>query len=218
MAVYFLNAEFNYPQTIIDEVITAVQKYLGFVTKDLLIKNPFDVVVYPNHYWTEDTGGVDGHAQSGGFLLLRIDLRDEKYRIKDLLGSPLKAVVVHEANHVARWQGPGYGFSLLEATVSEGLATVYEKMNSKGHEIPHADYSNLEEFLGKYRTRDKNDDATYNHNSWFFGFDPKYPKFLGYKVGTYIIDEALKNNPKISIQQMTTMKAEEIIKLSGIEL
>ena len=218
MAVYFLNAEFNYPQIIIDEVISAVQEYIGFVTTDLLIKNLFDIVIYPNHYWTEGTGGVDGHTQSGGFLLLRIDLRDEKYKIKDLLGSPLKAVVFHEANHVARWQGPGYGFTLLEATISEGLGTVYEKMNTAGYEIPHADYSNLEELLGKYRTRDKNDDATYNHNSWFFGFDPKYPKFLGYKVGAYIVDEALKNNPNMSIQDMTIMEAEEIVDLSGVKI
>lgn len=218
MSVYFLNAEFNYPDTVVDEVVLFVTKYVDEVTKDLSIEKPFDITIYPNYKWTEGVGGVDGHAMSGGVLQIRIDLRDSVLKIKDLLGTPLQAVVYHECNHIARWQGPGYGWSLLEATVSEGIATVYEKMKTESHEMSHADYSNIEELLQVYRLRNKEDDSSYNHNAWFLGFDPKYPKFLGYRVGTYIVEKALELNPKLSLVQMTRLQADEIIKLSKVEL
>ena len=218
MSVYFLNAEFNYPPNVIDEVVLTVSGYISNVTRDLEIKKPFDVTIYPNHKWTEDTGGVDGHAMSGGVLQIRIDLRDSIYSVKELLGTPLQAVVYHECNHIARWQGPGYGWSLLEATISEGVATVYEKMKTDAHEMPHANYSNVEELLEVYRIRDKTNDTSYNYNAWFLGFDPKYPKFIGYKVGTYIIEKVLELNPDLSVKQLTTMEVDEIIKLSKVDL
>lgn len=218
MSVYFLNAEFNYPKTIVDEVVLFVARYVDEVTKDLSVEGPFDVTIYPNYKWTEGVGGVDGHAMSGGVLQIRIDLRDSVLKIKDLLGAPLQAVVYHECNHIARWQGPGYGWSLLEATVSEGVATVYEKMKTEPHEMSHADYSNIEELLQIYRLRNKDEDLSYNHNTWFLGFDPKYPKFLGYKVGTYIVEKVLELNPELSLIQITRLEVDEIIKLSKVEL
>lgn len=218
MAIYFLNAEFNYPQDLVDRVTLAVSKYAEGAAKDLDIKNPFDVTIYPNHKWTEETEGVDGDALSAGVLQVRIDLRNEKYKIENLLGTPLKGLVRHEMNHVARWQGPGYGWSLLEATVSEGLGTVYEKMSTDPHDMPHADYSNIKELLSYYRNRNKEEDKGYNHSSWFFGFDKKYPKYLGYKVGTYIIEKVLELNPSLSIKELTVTETDKLVELSKVEL
>jgi hypothetical protein len=218
MLTYFLNAEFNYENVVVDRTVAAVNEYVDGVVKDLEIKNPFDVIIYPNWRYTEETDGVDGYAMSGGVLLIRIDLRQSKFKLDDVLGILLKGVVYHEANHIARWQGPGYGTSLMEATISEGLATAYEKMIVAPYPLPHSDYSNINEMLAVYRTRNKAEDSNYNHSVWFFGVTPGFEKWLGYKVGTYLVEEALKKNPKISISELTRTKTEDILKLSGVEL
>lgn len=218
MAIYFLNAEFKYPKILVDEVTSTIENYINEAVSDLKIKGDFDVLVYPNHEWTKDTDGVDGHAMSGGVLQIRIDLRNTFRSIKTLLGSPLKATIFHECNHIARWQGPGYGWGLLEATISEGLATVYERSKTAPYVIPHSDYSDIENLLSFYHRRNKHEDLSYNHNVWFFGFDPKFPKFLGYKVGTYVVDEALKNSKGTSIVELTQKTAKEILRISNLEL
>ena len=46
MSVYFLNAEFNYPPNVIDEVVLTVSGYISNVTRDLEIKKPFDVTEF----------------------------------------------------------------------------------------------------------------------------------------------------------------------------
>ena len=217
MATYFLNAEFNYPDELVRRVSDVVTSYATDAAKDLSIQKPFDIIIYPNHAWTDETGGVDGYAMSGGVLQIKVDLRNEKFKIDDVLGVPLKGTVFHEVNHIARWQGPGYGWTLLESTVSEGLATAYEKMIIAPNPVPHGEYEqDLDKLLSFYKNRDKEKDSTYNHNSWFLGFDPEYPKYLGYKVGTYIVETALENNPTLTLKELTTKTAEEVITLSGL--
>lgn len=218
MALYFLNAEFNYPADLVEKVSAVVLGYVEEVIKDLDIKKPFDVTIYPNHKWTEETDGVDGDALSAGVLQVRLDLRNEKFPLNILLGTPLKGLIYHETNHVARWQGPGYGWTLFEATISEGLATVYEKMITEPHPMPHADYSNIAELLPYYKNRNRDEDKGYNHSSWFFGMDTNYPKYLGYKVGTYIVDQALVMNPSLSIKDLTLMEAEKVLELSKVKI
>lgn len=218
MSIYFLNAECNYPQPLVDEVITMVKKYVEFATENLSIEKPFDITIYPNYTWTAGVEGVDGEAFSGGLLQLRLDLRNELFKISDLLGDPLKVTICHECNHIARWQSVGYGTSLLEATVSEGLATSYEKQVCGSYPIKHGDYSNIEELLQFYRERNTEEDERYNHGEWFFGKNEKYPKWLGYRVGTYIVEEVLKNNPSFLLTEITKMPAAKILALSNVKL
>lgn len=218
MNIHFLNAEFKYEEPLVKRVIDTATNYINGAIQDLNIQKPFDVTMYPNHAWTEETDGVDGEAFSGGLLQLRIDLRNEKNKIDDLLGDPLKATIYHECNHILRWQSVGYGTSLIEATISEGIATSYEKMICAPYVIKHADHSNIEELLKYYRERNKDEDTTYNHWEWFFGTHNKYPRWLGYKVGSYIVDEAMKNKPSMTFTEITKMSAEEILAISNISI
>ncbi len=218
MGIYFLNSEFKYEQSLVDKVTAVTNEYLESAVNDLSIAKPFDTTIYPNFKWTEETDGVDGDAFSGGLLQLRIDLRDEIYKISHLLGAPLKATVFHECNHILRWQSVGYGSSLLEATISEGVATSYEKSVCSQYEIKHADYSNISELLKYYLERNKEEDENYDHAGWFFGKGNKYPKWLGYRVGSYVVDQAMKNNPNMSYAELTKVSAEEIIALSNVQI
>jgi uncharacterized protein YjaZ len=215
MAIFFLNAEFGYSKQTVDTVVLATGGYIDDVILDLKIEHPFDTIIYPNDKYTENDG-VGGFAMSGGVLQLRIDLRETKYNLEEVLSNPLKATIYHECNHIARWQGPGYGIGLINSTVSEGIATVYEKLATYPYKIPHGEYQDIEELLSIYRKRNKDDDTTYNHNEWFFGAGERYPAQLGYKVGTYIVEQALEKNKAISIYELTKLKSEDILEMSGV--
>ncbi len=218
MSVYFLNAEFNYPKELREKATSLIEGYVKESTQFLSIQKAFDVIIYPNAKWVDYTG-VEGHAFSGGLLEIYIDLTEKKYSHDYILGDTLKQTVLHETNHIARWQGPGYGKSLIEITISEGIATAYEMMSVPEVPVLHGEYSqNLEELLTLYRSRDKEKDSSYDHDLWFFGNDTTYPTFVGYKVGTYIVDRVMKLYPEVTIQELTMMDASKILDLSEVAL
>ena len=61
-----------------------------------------------------------GYAPMAGMIQLTFDPACPAF--EPSLGAPLARTVLHEAHHCARWAGPGYGATLGERLVSEGLA------------------------------------------------------------------------------------------------
>ncbi|MEH5143237.1 DUF2268 domain-containing putative Zn-dependent protease [Enterobacter cloacae] len=75
----------------------------------------------------------------------------------------------HELHHAARWNGPGYGSSLGEALVSEGLAGHFVIQVFGGQ--PEAwECIDLDE-MNRYRTLASREwgSTSYNYPAWFFG-------------------------------------------------
>lgn len=81
---------------------------------------PIDVVVqaWPGRVIPER--GYVGHAPTGTMMQLTVDPANPN--LSRCLGETLERMVAHEFHHVCRWRGPGYGRTLGEALVSEGLA------------------------------------------------------------------------------------------------
>jgi uncharacterized protein YjaZ len=95
--------------------------------------------------------------------------------------------LAHELHHAARNQGPGYGKTLGEALVSEGLAQAFEA-DITGHVPFYAvalDAVTLDR-VSKVALPDL-DREDYNHNSWFFGDGEEFPRHGGYSVGYAVV-------------------------------
>lgn len=97
----------------------------------------------------------------------------------------LPSTVAHELHHASRYRGPGYGWTLRESIVSEGLATAYE-LGVTGRMPPHGlrysdarDQHDLEFWWQKAR---ENFDRTDQHPRWFFG-EQDVPRWMGYRLG-----------------------------------
>jgi uncharacterized protein YjaZ len=177
------------------------------------------ITVYPKSSWVIPETGEGGYTPSADWIQIYIDLKSEKYNLKDIIEKHIPGTIYHEMNHVARWKSVGYGTNFLEAIVSEGLASVFEKEHWKTFIAPwtQIDEKEIEAFLKIFRKRDKNKDNNYNHAEWFYG-KGELPRWIGYKVGTHIIEKIRRNFPAISWKKLVCMKADEIVKMSGIKL
>lgn len=94
--------------------------------------------------------------------------------------------------------GPGYGWMLGEALVSEGLAGqfVSRLFNSPSEpwecavtdEVLEANLPDNATLLGN----------GHDHRAWFFGFGGRYPRWLGYTLGYRIVGDWLETRGDLS--------------------
>lgn len=121
----------------------------------------------------------------------------------------IRPSVFHEMNHASRYNIPIFHKSLIDACIMEGLATVFER-DYTGSAPLHGEYPEsvidwLAEIRGLGDTR-----------SWeeYMFIHPDGRRWIGYKVGTYIVDEAIKRSEK-SVIELTQMECTDIIDAAG---
>lgn len=135
----------------------------------------------------------NGNCYEPGVIGLRIGVT--QFRPEAALHTDLLKVLFHEFHHALRWEGPGYGTTLGEALVSEGLAQrfLHEMMELPPepfeHAVPDAVCAEWARaaLLGF-------DDGTYDHDAWFFGAGAA-PNWLGYTLGRRMTDRFLARHP-----------------------
>ena len=120
--------------------------------------------------------------------------------------------VFHELNHSARFMlGLRDDTDFLSSCIFEGLATVFARERAN-FEAPWSKYEIgdakkwLEEIENKGDAIDWSD-YKFTH--------PDGRKWIGYKVGTYIVDQALTCSKK-SIEELTKLESSEIKKLAEL--
>jgi len=102
----------------------------------------------------------------------------------------LERMLAHELHHSARWDGPGYGATLGEALVSEGLAGHFAQEVFGGAPEPWESLpvSVLRAHASKAQADWPNPD--YGHAAWFFG-SSEFPRWLGYSLGYQLVGRYL---------------------------
>lgn len=164
--------------------------------------------------------GVSGYTPYHDWIQIKIDPTGQNFQ--KIIERYVSATVYHEMHHAARWSSVGYGKSLTEVIVTEGLATVYQEEKWGKFDAPWSAYTDdeIENFLGIYRKR-AHEDVHYGHVAhakWFFGGTPEIPKWLGYKVGVYLIREVKKRNRDVTAKILINTDADKIILMSGINM
>ena len=137
--------------------------------------------------------GHVGHSFYPGAIFLTLD--PENPALADNLGEPLARMIAHELHHALRWDAIGYGTTLGEALVSEGLA---------GHFVAQLFASRPELWecaldeatLATMATEAQGalEAPRYNHNAWFFGAG-RYPRWAGYALGYAVVGAWLAAEP-----------------------
>lgn len=147
----------------------------------------------------------------------RIDLGiDMSQQVSDdsLYQSVLRAVF-HEFHHVLRWDGPGYGSTLGEALVSEGLAQIFvhEVMDCPPEPWEHAvDAKQLAKI--SHEARDEFETSGYNHSEWFFGTG-RFPNWTGYSVGHRMVARYLAAKSNATSLSCATLPAKQFKSFLG---
>lgn len=184
--LHFLNARNQLTRHMADIRATAreaVERASEFATVPR-----FDLVVKCHPASTIPEWGVGGFAPVPG--MIEISINPERFDRDYLLRS-----LIHEMHHLIRWDGPGYGRSLGEALVSEGLAGHFVLQVLGGEPDP---WDSLRISQGWARqAMNEWSRLDYDHARWFFG-KGDLRKWAGYGLGHRLVGDYLTQHPDAS--------------------
>ena len=159
--------------------------------------------------------GMVGHAYRKGLFALTLD-PDNPHFATSLDEGALRRQITHEAHHCLRMAGPGYGRTLGEALVSEGLAGQFTGRLFGSPPEP------WERAVDEAVLRTHLPDAAaltalgYDHNAWFFGAGGQRPRWLGYTLGYRIVGKWLADVAAVDGDTWVNVPAEAVLAASGI--
>ncbi|MBA4492371.1 DUF2268 domain-containing putative Zn-dependent protease [Paracoccus sp. S1E-3] len=180
--IHYLNSRNNLTRVIPElraaarEAVAAAEEHAALPRFDLVVRDGKDVM----------TGwGIGGCAPAPGQIQITLDPAR-------FAPEPFIRTLVHELHHLIRWDGPGYGKTLGEALVSEGLAGHFVLQVLGGKPDP---WDAVAPSDGLTR-RAMNEWArlAYDHAEWFFG-KGKVRRWSGYGLGHRLIAEYLSQHP-----------------------
>lgn len=192
-------------------------KYHAGKAGSILNVSVINITIYLNPEFTIPETGEGGYAPSKDWFHLYIDPTRNKSELNKIINNIIPATVYHEVNHISRWENTGYGSSLFDAIVTEGLATVFADEQWEKYKAPWNNYSKKEivKLINLLKKRKKSNDKNYNHDEWFYGTG-ELPRWTGYKLGSYIIKSFRNNN--MEWKEILKLSTKEILKKSGINM
>ena len=153
-----------------------------------------DVVVVDDPQSAILETGVGGSAPTAHLLYIYVDPEFTDLDMK--LDFEIRSTLTHELHHCARWAGIGYGNTLLEAVISEGLADHFDIEVNGGTPKPWdtaIQGEELETLLEKAKLESTNSD--YDHAAWFYG-SAKIPHWAGYSLGFKLVGDYMQKTQK----------------------
>ncbi|AKA35140.1 DUF2268 domain-containing putative Zn-dependent protease [Flagellimonas lutaonensis] len=104
--------------------------------------------------------------------------------------------LAHEIHHAKRRRSVGYGNTLLQAMVSEGLADHFS-IEVFGIDPPlwsiALEEAELQQWIAT--ASETWNESGYNHSTWFFGTTSEVPRWAGYSIGFELVKKYLEANP-----------------------
>jgi uncharacterized protein YjaZ len=192
---HFLDAYEEIPIRLFQAIQRELLAALTHVREPLPVRQ-VDVVVAPAQSQSViPEYGMTGMSHGKGRITISIDPdsphMDDPRREARLLG-----ILAHELHHVTRMRGPGYGRTLGEALVSEGLAQCFEV--EAGAPVPFYGVALDPAALWRAadRARQEFSAPMYDQAAWFFGRrgDPAWPRHAGYSLGFALVEDWLARN------------------------
>jgi len=181
----------------------AVQRMLPVPELDILIQClPGEVIAEM---------GLVGYAYRSNLFSLTVDPGNPNFATSLDNGTLLRQLV-HEVHHCLRMAGPGYGRTLGEALVSEGLAGHFVRYLLDSEPEPWECAIDLQHLRNTPPAQHLLNSSGYDHGAWFFGTTRDYPRWLGYSlgyqlVGHWIEESAVSDEARISVTAETVISA-----------
>ena len=137
--------------------------------------------------------GVGGYTPNAELVLIWLDPKASD--TPDLLSRRLPWIITHELHHALRWRNPGYGSTLLEAMISEGLADHFALQVLGGSAPPWTSALSSQDVASIHeRAASAMAAARYDHSEWFFG-NGSIPRWAGYTLGFEMVSAYLESHP-----------------------
>ncbi|TXN20120.1 MULTISPECIES: DUF2268 domain-containing putative Zn-dependent protease [Methylobacterium] len=193
------------------DTITAEVEIARKAVAGVLPVPPLDILIERLTGATIPETGTTGRAYRPGLFALTLDPDNTNFA-GSLRNGDLRRTVAHEAHHCLRMAGPGYGWTLGEALVSEGLA---------GRFVSHLFGTPPEPWecavTDAVLEANRPDNATlvangHDHGAWFFGAGGRYPRWLGYTLGYRIVGDWLMANPGVDGRAWVDVAAHDVLR------
>ena len=167
-----------------------------------------NIVIHPTKSVIEETG-ESGFA-TDDWIKIGIDPNRRKNELKKIISEIIPATIYHEMYHIGRDNYLGKSQTLFDSVIAEGLADVFAEEQWPNFHAPWNRYNikTIKIWLKEFRK--KGNSKKYSHDEWFFGAVNK-PKWLGYKLGSYIIHSIKEKNRKLTALKMIKMPTRKII-------
>jgi uncharacterized protein YjaZ len=174
-------------------------------TVSALLKNApnTDMVFYDNPQETNDKVGVGGQTMNEHTVFVPLDssfpfTEDEIY-----------VTICHELHHCARLHAVGRTDTLLDTVVMEGTGEQFEKEVLPSRTLITYNKSVTKKQISESLAKLKKviTSGKYNYGEWFLG-EGMYPKWYGYALGNYIVEQYGKANG-LKPSDMTSVRVED---------
>ena len=159
----------------------------------LLGLRDLDVVVSHSTTNVMAETGVGGYGPTGYEVQLWLDA--SRVDVAEIIEVHLPETLAHEAHHSARWRGPGYGVTLLDALVTEGLAQHFQTEFDGSTPVSAIPFDAGEATWIVDHIGPSLEDAGYDHTAWFLADTGVIPRWTGYRLGYMVIADYLRRNP-----------------------
>ncbi len=205
--IVFLKAKKDLSKTEKEQLKKVISKHALKAGK-LLGVNLINIIVHPTKNVITETG-ESGFA-SDDWIKIGIDPTRGKNELKRIISEIIPATIYHEMLHICRDNYLGRSQMLSDAVIAEGLADAFAKEQWPVFNAPWNQYNikTIKPWLKEFTK--KGNSKKYSYDEWFFGAAGK-PKWLGYKMGSYIIDSVKKQNPKLTALKMAKIPAKKIL-------
>lgn len=183
----------------------SLKTIIPIVEKELDAKQ-IDIIFVSAAALTIPEYGIGGNSPGPNHVYISFDPNSDK-----ITQTGLNETLLHEIHHCMRWRNPGYGKTLGEAMISEGMACLYELQYS-GKAPIYAKVRLKESQITKARIIINS--KSYNHSKWFFG-SKDVDRWFGYSYGYRLCKYYSKKTNK-NASELVHLDAQEILDSSGI--
>ncbi len=182
-------------------IATSLSEVIPIVEKELNA-NQIDIIFISASMLAIPEYGIGGNSPGPNHIYVSFDPNSDKITQKGLTET-----LLHEIHHCMRWRDPGYGDTLGEAMVSEGLACLYEEQHS-GETPIYAKVNIKDEHI--QQAKELLDSNKYDHSEWFFG-GKKIDRWFGYTYG-YNACKHYANTTNKNASELVSLPAYKILK------
>lgn len=191
-------------------ILDRVLKALDNVVILLQYNKRVDIVIIESQkFFVIQKLGISGSAIGKSCIEVRIDFSHKE--LQKIIDVELPATIYHEFTHLVRENSVGYGNTLLDSFVSEGISCFVEKSILRNRKIPYIQkiknekilWSKAQQLLGKPKC---------NYSEWFLGTG-KLPNWTGYRLGFLIVEAFMKKN-NIDLAKLIRTTPKEILRNS----
>ena len=190
-----------------DLISKSLSNVIPTVEKDLKA-NQIDIIFISAAGLAIPEYGIGGNSPGPNHIYISFDTKSS-----NITQQGLDETLFHEIHHCMRWRNPGYGETLGEAMITEGLACLYEEQKTKN--VPIYAQVKLDDEQIKMAMKTLKS-KKYNHSEWFFG-GKNIDRWFGYSYG-YKLCKDYSNKTGKNASDLVNVSAESILKISDTKL